>query len=352
MNARVLATAEATAWEAVLAQFPDADVYHRAVYHGLHEDPDQGRAHGFVAEQGGNCFFHPLLTRPVRQIGQAAAPEGWCDAETVYGYSGPLATTTDAAFLAAAWATFHEWCIAERVLCELVRFNPLSGNWRYADAALPPVVNRQTVVLTLPATTAALWTGYPSVQRNMVRKAQAAGLTVAEVPLPRGLPGFRDLYRETMRRLGASSCYYFSDRYFAALAAWGAPGVRLFGVHTPAGECAAAALFLVHGERLHYHLAAADSQCRHLAPANLLLHGAACWGLEHNLRYLHLGGGRTAMADDALLRFKASLSRERCPFMVGTRVHHAEMYDEFCSRWRQQARRPAPTGYLQFYRLE
>lgn len=351
LETRLLSSSQATEWDALLERFPDADFYHLSAYHRLHEANGEGQAFAFTAWVGEQLFFHPFLKRPVLKIGRETAPAGWYDLESVYGYSGPLATTTDPGFLAAAWRAFRHWSEQEHVLCEFVRFNPLSGNWRYQGNGMQVTQNRDTVVLPLPPTPEALWAGYPSVQRNMVRKGEAQGLRLAELPAATGMTLFRQLYAEHMTRLQATAYYFFSDPYFAALATWPETRLRLFTVQ--AGEqTVAAALFFRFRDRLHYHLSAADPGWRHAAPANLLLHGAALWGISQGLNCLHLGGGRTAQPDDALLRFKASLSRDRRPFMTGTHVLAAAAYDDFRARWQQLAGRPPPPDYLQFYRLE
>lgn len=349
MRAELLATGDA-AWRDALARIAGADAYDLPEYHRVAEANGDGDALAFLVEDGGEVFLHPFLRRPLERVGSEPVGGGWCDLESVYGYTGPLATTADRSFLDRCWGAFDGWCRESRVVAEFVRFNPLRDAQRLAPPGMEVVLDRETVAVPLAGGAEALWSSYASTQRNMVRKAQSAGLVASEVPAADGMPRFRALYDETMHRVEASAYYRFGERYFAALAELGGT-VRMFEVRR-GGELAAAALFLVRPPRMHYHLAGGRSDLRSLAPNNLLLHAAASWGIERGLDVLHLGGGRTPAADDPLLRFKASLSRVRLPFRTGRRVHDPRMYDTLCSSWLRQARPQTRPPYFLLYRLE
>jgi serine/alanine adding enzyme len=345
VNVRVLGTADDDAWRDAVERLADADIYDVVDYHRVAEANGEGTAVAFLAEEDGALFFHAFLQRPI-----TLADGGWCDLESVYGYGGPHATGDDA-FVARCWHAFSGWCSEQRVVAEFVRFNPLSRNERLAPEEMRLVLDRETVAVPLDVDAEALWSGYRSVQRNMVRKAEAAGLVAAEVdPTPAALREFRALYDETMTRVGADEYYVFGNAYYDALGGLG-DRLRLFEVRRDV-ELAAAALFLVHRDRMHYHLAASRGELRRLAPNNLLLHTAASWGLEHGLRTLHLGGGRTSEPEDALLQFKSSVSDVRLPFYTGRLVHDSSMYETLCDRWLQQVRPPERPPYFLLYRLE
>ena len=347
MNAAVIGLG-GDEWSAAVERLDESDVYHLPAYHRVAEANGDGEALAFIAESGEKLLLHPFLRRPIERVGDEPVDGGWVDLESVYGYCGPVATTSDPTFLAAAWEAFADWCGAAGVVAEFIRFNPLLRNERLASAGTAIVRDRETVAVRLDVSADALWGGYPSVQRNMVRKARMAGLSAARTG-EEAVDGFADLYHETMRRVGADAWYAFGDAYFAELARL--PQLVSFEVREPDGRVAAAALFLRHRTRIHYHLAATRRDSPGGA-ANLLLHEAAEWGRGEGASVLHLGGGRTPAPDDALLRFKAALSRLRLPFYTGRRVHNREMYDDLCSRWLRSARAAAPPPYFLLYRLE
>ena len=347
----VLSTQESEGWYNALERLPQTDIYFLPEYHRAYELNGDGMAYAFAAEEGDHVLFYPFFVRPIERVGFEPVPEPWYDIETVYGYSGPLCTTTDTAFLAGAWATFAAWCREKCIVAEFIRFNPLIDNYRYVDNPCRVVLDRETVAVNLKCSEEDLWTSYPSVQRNMVRKALRKGLVCEEVSAIEGLNAFRHLYDDTMDGIGAHHYYYFSDAYFNYVRHALSEKVKLFVVRDE-DQVVAAALFLLHGDRIHYHLAGSDVRYREAAPNNLLLHTVAQWGRERGFRWLHLGGGRTANPDDGLFRFKASISRLRLPFYIGKRVHNQDAYERLCAEWMRQKGVTKKPSYFLLYRLE
>ncbi len=350
MRWRVLGAQERLDWDGVLARFPHTDVYFSSEYHRAHELNGDGTACAFVAEEGDHVFFHPFLARPIRSVGDSPIEASWFDLESVYGYSGPLCTTCDGEFLSKAWGSFAGWCQENHVIAEFTRFNPFLGNHCFADPDSRLTCDRETVVLSLGSSELELWGSYPSVQRNMVRKAVRRGLVCRNVSLDEGLMEFKRLYRETMARVEAREYFQFSDAYYGQLGQSLGERVRLFVVEDM-DRVVAAALFLVHEDRIHYHLAGSDSDYREYAPNNLLIHTVALWGQERGYRWLHLGGGRTPSPRDSLYSFKASMSRSRLPFYVGRRVHNSAVYEALRSQWMSEMGVAERPDYFLLYRL-
>ncbi len=284
-------------------------------------------------------------------MGVLDAPPRLYDIETVYGYSGPVATTSAPAFLAEAWRSFDDWCAEHNVLCEFLRLNSFLGSERFVAPQTEVHLDRETVEIRLGGGEEALWQGYDSPQRNRVRKAIKRGLTCHETSLDEGLPVFRDLYEGTMRRAGASDFYFFPDRYYQELRRTLSDHTRLFVVRY-GRDPIAAGLFFTSENILHYHLGASREDALPLAPNNLMFHQVSLWGQQHGFERLHLGGGRSSAPDDALLRFKKRFSPHVLPFYIGKRMHDPERYAMLCDLWQEQAGRPAPAGYFRPYRLD
>ena len=116
------------------------------------------------------------------------SPPGLSDIETVYGYSGPVATTTLPDFLAEAWRGFEGWCREQNVVCEFIRFSPILRSERFAAPQTEVKLDRETVEIRLEGGEEALWQGYKSAQRNRVRKAIRRGLTCHETSLDEASP--------------------------------------------------------------------------------------------------------------------------------------------------------------------
>jgi lipid II:glycine glycyltransferase (peptidoglycan interpeptide bridge formation enzyme) len=159
--------------------------------------------------------------------------------------------------------------------------------------------------------------------RNVVRKAQKAGVAIEVMPAPDELSAFAALYEQTMRRQDASDYYFFPDEYWERLTALGDRLVRFDAAHE--GVIVASALCLRGDRWLHYHLGATADSARDLGASNLLLYAAALWGQGQGLEEFHLGGG--ARSEDSLFAFKQRFSPEgRREFWVGKLVHDDEAY--------------------------
>lgn len=350
METRVLSTADAAAWDGWLERLPGADAHFRAAYHRAHEAHGDGRARAFVASAGDAVFFQSALQREITHVAGQPAPAGGTDLETVYGYGGPLCAGGDESFLEQAWQAYREWCRGERVVAEFVRFNPLSQN---QDCARGFAVarDREVVVVDLAGGAEALWSGYPSVQRNMVRKAEKRGLVTSLTTAAEVIPEFAALYDDNMRRLDAGTYYFFGEDYFRNLASGLGPDLQFFAARLE-GRLAAACCVLLYRDRMHYHLSASAADLREAAPVNAMLHTVARWGQEQGYRWLHLGGGRTAAPDDRLLAFKGSLSRHRRPFHIGRCVHDRDRYEALCQAWLRIRGLQERPPYFLMYRLE
>jgi len=334
-------------WNDAAREAGITDPYYRAEYHQAHEANGDGSARVFVFAEGDDVMFHPFMLKPIG-VSVPLPPGEWRDLESVYGYTGPVATTANKEFLGRAWAAFGEWCEAQHVAAEFLRLNPLVASERYLDAAYALREDRHTVVVNLPATPEQLWAAYPSVQRNMVRKAEGRGLRWEERTAATSMPIMQEIYANTMARVGADESYFFSPEYFAALSRFDA--VKLFTV-VDGDSVAACGLFLSGPDVLHYHLSGSDARYRDSAATNLLLHGAALWAQERGAKQFHLGGGRTAAADDSLLKFKASVSRDRCAFRLATIVRNSDVYDTLCAGWMRERDISERPPYFLLYRL-
>ena len=318
-------------WYESLAQVPVADIYYLPEYHKAHELNGDGEAYLFVARRGSDTLIYPFFVRPITNPGF----EKWSDIETVYGYGGPLSTTKNPDFLSSVWDLFSEWSRENHLVAEFIRFHPLLSSQENVTGSCEVVLNRETVAVSLDCSEDQLWEDYPSVQRNMVRKALKAGLSCEECDGFRDLVRFRELYVDTMRRLDADDYYSFSGSYFDYLCDSLSGRIRLFQVRDKK-RVVAAALFMLYEDKIHYHLAGSDFSYRKYAPNNLLLHTVAEWARARGFRSLHLGGGQTVDPCDPLLRFKASISHSRFPFYIGKRVHNPTIYQRLCIEWMKE----------------
>ena len=329
MQWQIAPASDARTWHRALEPFPAADVFFLPEYHRVYETHGDGAALAFIGAEGRERLFYPFFLRPITAVAGRALPERAFDVETARGQSGPLATTSDPAFLARAWAAYSEWCRESKVVAEFTRFHMYLATHKYAHPDCMVIRHAESVVVDLDRSGDALWASYPSVQRNMVRKALSQGLACEEVPLAEGLPAFRKLYEATMSRVGTGARANYSDAFFEALAVHLGDRVKLWAVSRH-GHVISAALFLISQRRIYYDLAGSDAEERGGAPNNLLLHTVAGWGQARGFTSLFLGDGS---GNPRLMRFKASLSHGRLTQYIGRRIQDRNTYDGLCRSW-------------------
>jgi hypothetical protein len=238
------------------------------------------------------------------------------DVTTPYGYGGPVG------------GDFHEayerWCAGRNVVSTFIRYHPLYENYR---GALHATYVGPTIGWPLEGD---LLAGMHGKHRNVVRKAQKAGVAVDATAAPNDLSTFVAMYEQTMERQDATGYYFFPTEYWERLTALGGNLVRFDAL--AAGEVVASALCLRGDRWLHYHLGATADAARELGASNLLLYTAALWGQTQGLEGFHLGGGAGA-TEDSLYAFKQRFSPEgRREFWVGTLVHDQEAYRRLSGR--------------------
>lgn len=302
------------------------------------------QAHLFAFSQGGAHFAYPFLLTPIDLAGR-----NWHDISSVYGYTGPLASTDDPAFLHAAWRAFDAWACELGVVAEFVRFSPFHANQRFAHPGCEVTINRQLAVSHLPATEPQLLSLLGSKTRNMLRKAQREGLTAQELSLPDRLPDFRRLYELTMRRNDAPEFFWYDDAYWSHLLGLGASGLRLFGVFA-ANELVGAAMAVVHGRAALYHLGASLPDQARLGAGNLSLWCMSNTLMRDGVTFINLTGGRTTAPDDPLLLFKRSNGTALAPFHIGRRVLDSDAYNQLRSAWTLRHGIAPDAGRLIFWR--
>ena len=238
------------------------------------------------------------------------------DVTTPYGYGGPVG-----AGAAHFYEEYGDWCAGRGIVSTFVRFHPLFENYRHAGATIRPAYAAPTVGWPLDGDLLASMHGK---HRNVVRKAEKAGVAVEAVEAPAELGAFAALYKLTMERQQAAAYYFFPPAYWERLTGLGARLLRFDARND--GEIVASALCIRGNRWLHYHLGATDDGARDLGASNLLLYEAARWGQEQGLETFHLGGGAGGR-EDSLFAFKQRFSPDgRREFWVGKAVHDEDEY--------------------------
>ncbi|WP_229398010.1 lipid II:glycine glycyltransferase FemX [Micromonospora okii] len=294
----------------------------------------------------------PLLVRPVDPAGR--------DGVSPYGYCGVhVAPGTTPAELAAFWARAVPAWREAGLVSLFLRLSPLDPRSTAVVRAAGVVSldpRGDTVTVPVGGGPGDVWDAMAGRSRTAVRKAERAGLT-ADVR-PAGAEDvaagsdFRRLYERTMRRVGGSPGYLFTDAYYRALADGVGKGLLRASVTAPDGRAVAAALVLRHADRAHYHLSGSDPAAARDGANNLLVWSILRWAAESGCDLVHLGGGR--VPDDSLLAFKRSFGGRRSTFHTASVVLDPGRYADLVAARARELGRPADelaaTNFFPAYR--
>lgn len=291
-------------------------------------------------------FFVYRDDREVYYMGfHKAAVKGtdFSDIQSAYGYGGPISTTENEGFIKDAWSAYLKWCGKNNILVEFVRFHPWLENWKYYRGEV--IYDRQTVWIDLLKDD--LLATYDTRARTAVRKAIKNGLRVEWDFANHFADDFKSIYSDSMDKLNADKFYFFDHRYFDEILGW--ENAHL-AVCTYEGRPVSAAIFLIEGELMEYHLSASDAEGKRLSAMNLILHEATILGERLGCKALHMGGGTDNKVDNPLFFFKTGFSVERSSFKIGKFIHKADAYKTMLAEWEKMHGKVS--SRVQFYRIK
>ncbi len=330
----ILGTDDRERWNAIVDQMPH-DVYHRWEYHRFAEENGEGLPRLVVWGDTGQLAALPLLVKPIPMSDGLLV-----DANSVYGYPGPIAQGEVPSDTPGCLASAFEEL---GVISVFTRTNPLLGRPDVFDGLGNTVMLGPTISLDLGVDEQERVEAYSRSTRRRIRRLIDEGALVRLVEDPETIAEtFDEMYLRAMRRLGADETYAFpldeQERLRRLLADDFAAVVCELDE-----EILAIGLYLTCDGIVQAHLAADNLSFRHLAPQRLEIHGAARLFAEKGRRTLHLGGGVGASCD-SLLDFKRGFGGRETAFSIWTHVADQQAFDELT----RQAP-PAPRGRNAFF---
>lgn len=318
-------------WDGILEGFaPERkDIYFKEKYVRLYETEHE-QAVAFVAEEDEKVLLMPVLLRAFSHRDTVRY-----DFETPYGYGGPLANTSDTAFITRALSALADYGAEHGFVAGFVRFHPLLHNEVGFSAVGSVIPDRQTVAIDTSLSEEEMWRNeIHSKNRNAIRKGERAGVSFVADYEYRYMNAFVKLYERTMDKLHADAFYYFNIAYYERFRRCMDTG--FLGTVWLGEKLISAALFMYCGRFGHYHLAGSDDACLSCCPNNVLLWNAAREMHRLGVERFHLGGGVNAEPRNSLLEFKARFSRERYLFSIGKIIFDAYTYRELCDAWERK----------------
>jgi hypothetical protein len=346
-------TPDSPTWNECLADTTH-DFYHLPRYLDLSARYDGGRPLAFLAEEGGNRLFVPLVVRP---FDVPEHPEDCClDATSPYGYPCPILKTsgqaeTDGGFFGRAIVALKAALTELGVVSAFFRLHPL--------IPLPEDLLRQhgclvrhgqTVVVDLTLSEEEQWRQVRADHRSGINRSKQSGYLAAMDPQWNDLGSFFRVYTETMRRVGAKDYYFFPQEYFSELRGCQPDALHLCTVRI-GGDVACAGIFAERCGIVEFHLSGTSEQHLKKYPTKIMLDHVRRWAKQRGNRLFHLGGGLGA-GEDSLFLFKAGFSHLRADFHPWRVVIQEEAYRRRLRWWEDSAGKTADSldGFFPAYR--
>ncbi|WP_313130760.1 lipid II:glycine glycyltransferase FemX [Anaerocolumna sp.] len=317
-------------WNRIVTSFHKYDVYYLSEYVKAFQIHGDGEPALFYYEDDGIKAVNVFILRDIEadkrfknQIPQGA----YFDITTPYGYGGFLIEgniTRDT--VKRLEKEYTDYCINKGIISEFVRFHPLLSDYETLEMLYHISKLGKTIVIPLNSKEE-IWNNLTSKNRNMVRKAVKSGVEIYWGRSKDLIKSFMPLYKATMDKDKAKPYYYFGEDFFHSILYDLKNQAVLFYAVYQKHIISMAVLLLTNGH-MNYHLSASQKVYQHLAPTNLLLYEAACWGFDNGFKTFHLGGG-LGSKEDSLYRFKSSFSRDSdYTFTIGTKIFDQEKYDQ------------------------
>ena len=286
----------ARGWKDAL-QHADHDMYHVPDYVVLDARLYGGTPTAFWYSEDGRHLLMPLILRDVPDSDRR-------DALSPYGYPGPVsdAATGDTGFWERACEAMLATLRAEGIVTAFVRMHPL------LDAPLPtlerfgPVVRHgETVSMDLTVSLDEMWKQTRSDHRNHINRARRAGTKVVFDDWTR-LGEWVEVYHDNMRRVGATSYYFFTREHLTALHE--AVGDKMHLAVAIEGDEVVGGNTFFEYDGIATGYVSSTRRARNRYADELLYDEVRRWCKERGDTVFHLGGGKGG-ANDSLFSYKA-----------------------------------------------
>lgn len=313
-------------WDSLICK--DADIYYKWQYVDAFRVIGDGEPFLAFYESGNSKLYNVFFKRDIsnhkffkEQINNSL----YYDLTTPYGYGG-IVINGDESIVKKYQLLFDEYCLKNNIICEFVRLNPLSNNFKYyLDTQYECIKLSHTVYIQLESETQ-IWDNLRSACRNRIRKAQNNGVEIKSGFNSNFMEEFKNIYYHTMNRDNGTDYYFFDNSFFYSILKNLNRNAKIFTAYYN-DKPISSILILFSGENAHYHLGGSLYDYMDLGANNMLVYYAACYLVKKGYIRLHLGGGYGG-ENSTLLRFKKTFNpKGLIDFYICKRVYDIDVYN-------------------------
>lgn len=212
----------------------------------------------------------------------------------------------------------------ENIVSEYVRFNPWLKNHLDFEKTYTTKYNNYTLFTDLTVDNFFMQE-YCSKIRNLIRKAVKNGVQLEFDFTGASLKELHRLYQMMAKKNNVAEYYLFDfDFLLKTFVDLKNKQFIINGIFED--KYISSAIFLHHGDYIHYHLSANDPKYYPLNANSLILREACKWGQNNGKKQMQLGGAFS----DELFAFKKQFTKKGiCDYYVGKKIRNEAIYDEF-----------------------
>ena len=293
------------------------DFYHLSEYHELNTT---GTPLLFYYKDSQVSIAFPFILRKI-------SGTEYNDISSVYGYPGPVANRLDLPL--DSIRNFQKELVSffdfQRIVSVFSRLHPLFPEQSSVLKNMGSIEDLNlTVGIDLSLPLEEQRRQYSASLRNGINALRRKEVIVKRAQTPDEINSFIEIYRENMSRVNAAPGYYFSSEYFYKFLD-SIDSAIFLAYHER--EVIAGSLFAFCDTIMQFHLSATKNDFLKWSPVKLVIDEARLYGIEQNIRFLHLGGGVNGK-NDSVFAFKSRFSRSRFQFKIWKYIHNKEMYQQ------------------------
>ena len=304
-------------WDEIIRSMNNYDFYHLSKYHSLDKT---GKAILFHYQNKSDEFAFPFLLREIPET-------SYKDISSVYGYTGPLSKNEIPSLsnIKLFQEELKKYFEENNIVSVFSMLHPILKTQDVLLNGLGETIKANTTIaINLKLSETEQKKQYARSTKYKINLLKKNEFYVKEAKSQKDVEAFINIYKENMNRVNAAPKYYFPDDYFYTFFEKINSTIFL-ALHKD--EVVSGSLCTYCHTIMQAHLNATSDRYLHRSPLNLVLDAAREKGIERNMSWLHLGGGRGGV-DDSLFQFKSRFSQERFTFQIWKYIYNEKIYNE------------------------
>lgn len=343
---------ESDKWDSIVKSFRNYDVYYLSGYTKAFKLHGDGEPTLIYYHDEEIRAINVVVIRDIaedKRFKDKIETKSLFDVTTPYGYGGFIIEgIPNESNIKRLNEEYSDYCRSKNIISEFVRFHPVLKNSKINSEIYEVIDLGKTITMDL-ISKEQIWNDLSSKNRNVIRKAIKSGVEIYWGRSPELIDEFIPLYNATMNKDDATDYYYFNKEFYkSVLEDLRYNSLIFYALYDQ--KIISMSMILFGNDNMHYHLSASDREYQSLAPTNLLLYEAACWGCENGYKSFHLGGG-LGSKEDSLFKFKKAFNKSsETYFSIGRKIFDQEKYDELIETRLRENEFDADTTFFPKYR--